>query len=55
MSIAEIETKIINLSGERYKLIKKIKSGKHPEHEKKYIRRIESINREIEELLQCNR
>lgn len=55
MSIAEIETKIINLSGERLDLIKKIKSGKHPEYEQKYIRRIEEINREIEDLLQCNR
>lgn len=55
MNIAEIETKIINLAEERFKLIKKIKSGKHPEHEQKYIRRIESINKEIEELLQCNR
>ena len=55
MNIAKIETKIINLAEERFKLIKKIKSGKHPEHEQKYIRRIESINREIEELLQCNR
>lgn len=51
MSVAEKETKIIKLNEERLKLIKKIKSGIHPEHEQKYVKRIEQINREIEELI----
>ena len=51
MSVAERETKIIKLNEERLKLIKKIKSGEHPEHEQKYAKRIEQINREIEELI----
>lgn len=51
MSAAEKETKVIKLNDERLKLIKKIKSGVHPEHEQKYMVRIEQINREIEELI----
>lgn len=51
MSVAEKEVLIIKLSEERLKLIKKIKSEKYPEHEQKYIRRIEEINKQIEELI----
>lgn len=51
MSIVEREELIIKLNEERLKLIKKIKSGLHPEHELKYNRRIEEINTQIEELI----
>lgn len=51
MSVAEKEMLIIKLSEERLKLIKKIKSEKHPEYEEKYKRRIEEINKQIEELI----
>lgn len=51
MSVAEKEELIIKLSEERLKLIKKIKSEKHPEYEEKYNRRIEEINKQIEELI----
>ena len=51
MSVAEKEMLIIKLSEERLKLIKKIKSEKHPEYEEKYNRRIEEINKQIEEII----
>ena len=51
MSVADREVEIIKLNEERLKLIKKIKSGIHPEHEQKYNRRIEEINKQIEELI----
>ena len=68
MSIAEIETKIIKLNEERLDLIKEQKeinkiNYRKNDNEDKYIilknielsQRIEKINHEIEELLQCNR
>ena len=68
MSIAEIETKIIKLNEERLDLIKEQKeitkiNYRKNDNEDKYIilknielsQRIFEINREIEELLQCNR
>lgn len=51
MSAAEREIKIIKLNLERLKLIKKLKSKIYPEYEQKYAKRIEQINREIEELI----
>ena len=51
MSVAEKEMLIIKLNEERLKLIKKIKSEKHSEYEEKYNRRIEEINKQIEELI----
>ena len=51
MSAAEREIKIIKLNTERFKLIKKLKNKTRPEYEQKYAKRIEQINREIEELI----
>lgn len=50
MSVAEKEIKIIKLNDERTNLIKLVKTTK-PENAQKYIKRIEKINREIEELI----
>lgn len=50
MNAAEKETKIIKLNDERSHLIKLAKTAK-PENAQSYIRRIEEINHEIEELI----
>lgn len=50
MSAVEKETKVIKLNDERNHLIKLVKTTK-PENAQKYIRRIEEINHEIEELI----
>jgi hypothetical protein len=52
MNVAKREEQIIKLNEERLKLIKKVKSGKYPEYEQKYVKSIEQINREIEGLIQ---
>lgn len=52
MNVAKREEQILKLNEERLKLIKKVKSGKYPEYEQKYVERIEQINREIEGLIQ---
>jgi hypothetical protein len=50
MSVEEKEVKVIKLNDERSHLIKLVKTTK-PENAQKYIRRIEEINHEIEELI----
>lgn len=50
MSVAGKEEKVIKLNDERTHLIKLVKTTK-PENAQKYIRRIEELNHEIEELI----
>lgn len=50
MSVAEKEIKIINLSGKRYDIIQKIKKAT-PSEKEKLEKKLERINKEIEELL----
>ena len=50
MSVAEKEIRIIELSGKRYDIIRKMKKAK-PEIKAKYEKELEKLNKEIEELL----
>lgn len=50
MSVVEKEIKIIQLSGKRYDLIQKCKKAK-PDLKARYEKKIENLNKEIEELL----
>ena len=51
MSVVDKEIKIIKLNDERLKLIKIIKNSLYFKDYQTYVRRINEINREIEELL----
>lgn len=51
MSVAEKEKKLIKLNDERRKIIKFLKERTEQSYKKKLQKRLEEINREIEELI----